>query len=123
LETSQRIVELLTDHMALVQVERDEVNSGQRKLTENSFLGPKERERRRLEAVQRGEKVESEEQRKKHFEYFDAMEREHRLMKERRVKEAQEKRQAERKEQRMKERKEARQSLRNPKASSVSENK
>lgn len=117
LETSQRIVELLSDHRILVQAELDDVNAGRRKLTEKSFLGPKERQRRRLEAIKNGEEVESEEQRQKHFDYFDAMEREHRLMKERRAKEAREKRQTERKEQRMKERKEARQSLRNPTAS------
>lgn len=118
LPTSNRIVELLSEHRVLIQTELDEVNAGRRKLTDKSFLGPKERERRRLEAIQQGQEVESEEQRKKHFEYFDAMEREHRKQKERRVKEAQQKRQAERKEQRIKDRREARQNLRNPTASS-----
>ena len=88
METSNRIVELLSDHRVLVQAELDEVNAGRRQLTVNSFLGPKERERRRLEAIAKGQEVQSEAQRKKSFEYFDAMERE------RKAKEAQQKRQA-----------------------------
>ena len=41
-------------HRALVQVELNEVNAGVRKLTDRDFLGPKERERRRL--LKAGEK-------------------------------------------------------------------
>ena len=48
LETANRIVELLVEHRALIQVELNEVSSGVRKLTDRDFLGPKERERRRL---------------------------------------------------------------------------
>ena len=118
METSNRIVELLSDHRVLVQAEPDEDNAGRRQLTASSFLGPKERERRRLEAIAQGQEVQSEAQRKKSFDYFDAMEREHRKQKERKAKEAQQKRQADRKEARMNERKEARQQLRNPVASS-----
>lgn len=118
METSNRIVELLSDHRVLVQAELDEVNAGRRQLTVNSFLGPKERERRRLEAIAKGQEVQSESQRLKSFEYFDAMERERRKQKERKAKDARQKRQADRKEARMRDRKEARQQLRNRIASS-----
>jgi hypothetical protein len=101
-------VELLTGHRVLVQAELDEVLAGTRKLTDKSFLGPKERERRRLAAIAAGKEVESQDERNKHFEYFHAMEREHRKLKERRVAEARKKRQAERKEERKAERKQLR---------------
>jgi len=48
-ETANRIVSLITEHRALIQIELDEVNSGARTLTERDFLGPKEREARRLQ--------------------------------------------------------------------------
>ena len=47
-ETANRIVSLLTEHRALIQIELAEVNSGARTLTERDFLGPKERELRSL---------------------------------------------------------------------------
>ena len=53
-ETANRIVSLLTEHRALIQIELAEVNSGARTLTERDFLGPKERERRRLETAGSG---------------------------------------------------------------------
>ena len=92
METSNRIVELLSDHRVLVQAELDEVNAGRRHLTVNSFLGPKEREKRRLEAIAQGQEVQSEAQRKKSFDYFDAMEREHKQQKEEKAKQARRKR-------------------------------
>ena len=48
LDTATRLVELLTWHRGLIQTELDEVNSGGRRLFANDFLGPKEREKRRL---------------------------------------------------------------------------
>jgi hypothetical protein len=50
-ETANRIVSLITEHLALIQIELDEVNSGARTLTERDFLGPKERAARRLQAA------------------------------------------------------------------------
>ena len=50
--TANRVVELLTEHRALVQTELNEVNTGVRKLTDRDFLGPKERERRRKRKLQ-----------------------------------------------------------------------
>ena len=44
--TANRIVELLVEHQALVQVELNEVISGVRKLTDEDILGPKERDAR-----------------------------------------------------------------------------
>lgn len=51
--TALRIVDLLVEHRALLQIELNEVASGVRKLTKTDFLGPKERARRR-EAMQKG---------------------------------------------------------------------
>ena len=50
-ETANRIVSLITEHLALIQIELDEVNSGARTLTERDFLGPKERAARRLQTA------------------------------------------------------------------------
>jgi hypothetical protein len=50
-ETANRIVSLLTEHRALIQIELAEVNSGARTLTESDFLGPKERAARRLQTA------------------------------------------------------------------------
>ena len=46
--TANKLVSLITEHRALVQEELDDVLAGRRVLTEKDFLGPKERERRRL---------------------------------------------------------------------------
>ena len=46
--SANRVVSLLTEHRSLIQTELEEVNSGRRVLTERDFLGPKEREARRL---------------------------------------------------------------------------
>ena len=46
-ETSQDLVDLLVQHKAEIQTEIDEVLSGDRKLKEDDFLGPKEREHRK----------------------------------------------------------------------------
>jgi len=46
-ETANRVVDLLVEHRTLIQKELNEVNTGVRKLSEQDFLGPKERERRR----------------------------------------------------------------------------
>ena len=50
--TANRIVTLLTEHRALLQIEINEASSGMRKLTEKDFLGPKERKRRRRAKLQ-----------------------------------------------------------------------
>jgi hypothetical protein len=55
-ETADRIVSLLTEHRALIQIELAEVNSGERTLTERDILGPKEREIRRHKTGFTGEK-------------------------------------------------------------------
>lgn len=49
--TANRIVELLVEHRASLQLELNEVNSGMRTLTEKDFLGPKERALRRRELL------------------------------------------------------------------------
>ena len=51
-ETANRVVELLTWHRGLIQTELDEVNSGTRVLTDNDYLGPKEREKRRIAKIE-----------------------------------------------------------------------
>ena len=48
LSTANRLVELLTWHRDVIQVEEDELYSGRRVLTTKDFLGPKEREKIRL---------------------------------------------------------------------------
>lgn len=50
--TANRVVELLTWHRGLIQTELDEVNSGTRVLTENDFLGPKERMQRKVKKLE-----------------------------------------------------------------------
>jgi len=47
--TANRLVDILVEQRALLQIEINEVNSGMRKLRDNDFLGPAERVRRRLE--------------------------------------------------------------------------
>ena len=46
-ESANRIVDLLIEHRSELEFEMDEVRSGERLLTVNDFLGPKERQRRR----------------------------------------------------------------------------
>jgi len=46
--TARRIVDLLVDHRASIRIEFVEVNAGVRQLTDEDFLGPKERQRRML---------------------------------------------------------------------------
>lgn len=77
--TATRLVQLLMEHRALIQMEFNDVNSGARTLTDRDFLGPRERElRRRLKAEQEGSTEEeaniSVQEKKKHFEYFLALE-------------------------------------------------
>ena len=75
--TANRLVELLTEHKDLIQIELDDVIAGRRTLTERDFLGPDERERRRrLKAESEGVPIEdfSLQEKKKHFEYFIALE-------------------------------------------------
>lgn len=75
--TANRLTELLMEHLALIQMELNDVRSGARTLTERDFLGPKERERRRqLKAMEEGktEATISVQEKKKHFEYFHALE-------------------------------------------------
>mmetsp|Transcript_17720 Transcript_17720/g.38284 ORF Transcript_17720/g.38284 Transcript_17720/m.38284 type:complete len:549 (+) Transcript_17720:92-1738(+) len=75
-QTANRLVEILTEHRALIQVELDQVNSGERRLREKDFLGPQERRRRHL--LKSPEKTDGESdvapERKKHTRYFIALE-------------------------------------------------
>jgi hypothetical protein len=105
LATANRVVALLSEHLLSIKAELDDVIAGRRQLTEKDILGPKERERRRLAAISEGKQVVSEEQRKANLKYFDAMEKEHRALKERRVKQARIERQAQRKDERRAQRK------------------
>ena len=77
--TANRLVELLMEHRSIIQMELNDVNSGARQLTDRDFLGPKERERRRLlkaenEGVSPDDVASSVHEKKKHFEYFMALE-------------------------------------------------
>lgn len=76
-DTANKIVDLLVDHRALIQVELNEVNSGVRKLTDKDFLGPKERERRRTSKLQEKVDVKSDavQEQKDYSEYFNDIER------------------------------------------------
>ena len=84
--TSNRLVELLSEHRVLVQEELDEVQSGRRRLTARDMLGPKERQRRQLMAQEEAKKSDNEpneknmsdeiwKKEKDYSEYFQAVER------------------------------------------------
>ena len=45
-QTSKDVVNLLSEHRDLIQIEYDEVSSGRRVLKDSDFLGPKERKKR-----------------------------------------------------------------------------
>jgi len=47
------LVDLLQEHLDLIQVELDEVNSGNRVLTDHDFLGPTERKKLKIEAIEK----------------------------------------------------------------------
>jgi len=71
--TANRIVELLTEHRGLIEVELSEVNSGARRLTSRDFLGPKLRaERRRYKVEENVEtgKLETVRENPKYADYF-----------------------------------------------------
>ena len=75
--TANRLVELLMEHRALIQLELNDVIAGTRQLADRDFLGPRERQlRRQLQAAEEGreEAVLSVEEKKKHFEYFMELE-------------------------------------------------
>mmetsp|Transcript_35051 Transcript_35051/g.73945 ORF Transcript_35051/g.73945 Transcript_35051/m.73945 type:complete len:524 (+) Transcript_35051:2-1573(+) len=73
---ANRIVELIVEHRALIQVELNEVNSGLRKLTDRDFLGPKER-RRRLKLKEKDNKPGAQQtKRRDSSKYFRKLERE-----------------------------------------------
>jgi hypothetical protein len=107
LETANRIVELLTEHRGLVQTELDDLNSGRRKLSVKDFLGPKEREKRRLAniASENDHKASAKSPKKPNTEYFDAMAKERMALKRRKADQAQRQRQMQRKDERISERK------------------
>jgi len=76
--TANRVVELLVEHRALIQVELNEVVSGVRKLRDNDFLGAKERQRRKelkSEENERNGVVDALQEQKDHSGFFQAMER------------------------------------------------
>ena len=74
--TANRVVELLTEHLALLQIELGEVLSGVRTLTEKDILGPKERARQRsLKRIKEGgEEQDLSVERKDHSSYFMTLE-------------------------------------------------
>lgn len=74
--TAIRLVEILTEHRVLLQVELAEVNSGARRLTVEDFLGPQERVRRQESTHPEKTDVESDAapEKKKHTRYFIALE-------------------------------------------------
>ncbi len=79
-ETANRLVELISEHRLLIQAELIEVNAGLRKLSENDFLGPKEREERRQlslkeKAKQSGGMAVIDEKKKDYSEYFHSVEK------------------------------------------------
>ena len=103
LETANRIVELITEHRALVQEELDDLNAGRRKLTTRDFLGPQERKERRLSnlAGKNSSQDSNDYPKKPNIEYFDAMAKERMSLKRRRAQQAQKQRQAQRKAERV----------------------
>jgi len=76
--TAQRLVEILVEHRASIQVELNEVHTGVRKLRDTDFLGPTERIRRR--DLKRKEKtdmvLEAFPEKKDHSRYFIALQQE-----------------------------------------------
>ncbi len=66
--TANKLVSLLSEHRVLIQEELDDVLSGRRVLTEKDFLGPKEREKRKLASDQANE-----EDQKDYSQYFFEM--------------------------------------------------
>jgi hypothetical protein len=75
--SANRVVSLLTEHRSLIQTELEEVNSGRRVLTERDFLGPKEREARRLAKLKKEKSdAETEDELEQDFtKYFLAIEK------------------------------------------------
>ena len=71
--TANRIVELLTEHRALIQTELNDVLSGRRQLTDKDFLGPKERAARKKAKLLKSAETEIEEQ--DFTQYFLAIEK------------------------------------------------
>ena len=91
-DTANRLVHLITWHRGLIQTERDDVSSGRRKLTANDFLGPKEREERRLASqTNAGSDSDSDEtpKRKPNMKYFNARAKERMMRKRRNARKAQ----------------------------------
>lgn len=77
--TANRLSQLLSEHLAAIQVELTEVQNGSRKLTDRDFLGPNERQRRRrIQAQLAGRDPFDDEmdleEKKKAFEYFTGLE-------------------------------------------------
>ncbi|KAL7535628.1 hypothetical protein ACHAXR_006621 [Thalassiosira sp. AJA248-18] len=73
--TAIRLVEILEEHRASIQVEIDEINSGVRKLIAKDFLGPNERAQRRdLMQPETDGKSDVATERKPHSRYFIALE-------------------------------------------------
>ncbi len=81
--TADRVVELIVEHRALIQIELNEVNSGVRKLTDRDFLGPKER-RRRLKLKRETERDGVLRRQVESNKYFDKLERDEFTQKQRR---------------------------------------
>lgn len=70
--TANRLVEILVEHLALIEAELEEVNTGARRLTKKDFLGPSERTKRR--DLRSQEETDGESERKDHSEYFIGLE-------------------------------------------------
>lgn len=77
LATSNRIVELLSEHRVLIQAELDGLDTTVRALSTEDFLGPKEREKRR--------QAQPLSAREPNLQYFDDLAREHTDMRRRNV--------------------------------------
>jgi hypothetical protein len=84
LSTSNRLVDLLTEHRELIQSELNELDAGSPQLSVQDFLGPMEREKRRLEYVLNSEDPTIIPKSPK-LSYYDAMEREHTALRKQRV--------------------------------------
>eukprot|EP00804_Cyclotella_cryptica_P014284 CCRYP_018659-RA/>CCRYP_018659-RA protein AED:0.19 eAED:0.19 QI:0/-1/0/1/-1/1/1/0/184 len=106
LGTANRIVDLVSWHRGLTQAELDEMNSGRRKLSAKDFLGPTEREKRRLASLanHEGGPAPGNAPNSPNTGYFDAMARERIALKRRKARKAQRQRKAQRKDDRRAER-------------------
>mmetsp|Transcript_34583 Transcript_34583/g.63589 ORF Transcript_34583/g.63589 Transcript_34583/m.63589 type:complete len:198 (+) Transcript_34583:35-628(+) len=84
--TANRLVEILVEHLALIEAELEEVNTGARRLTKKDFLGPRERTKRR--DLRSQEETDGESERKDHSKLFIGLEQKRFEIKRREMKQA-----------------------------------